>query len=100
MRKSAILLIFMIFFAAACSDGGADWDADPSIGAGSMDEISIISSVQSGVDGSSRPVSSPPRLSRIISATAAFVLASMSSIAVADSAAAAGNEKLRVPNAK
>ena len=52
MRKLSIILISMAIFAAACGDGGDAFGPDADISAGTMDEIGIVTNVQSGLDGS------------------------------------------------
>jgi hypothetical protein len=43
MRKSAILLILMMIFAAACSDGDDAFGPDPNVSAGTMQEVTVVS---------------------------------------------------------
>lgn len=43
MRKSAILLILMMFFAAACGDGEDALGFDPNVSAGTMEELTVTS---------------------------------------------------------
>jgi hypothetical protein len=42
MRKSAILLILMMFFAAACGDGEDALGFDPNVSAGTLDSVTVI----------------------------------------------------------
>lgn len=41
MRKISICLIFLVFIAAACSDGESGFDVDPDVSAGTMEELTV-----------------------------------------------------------
>ena len=51
MRKLTIMLIFMAFLGAACSDGGDAFDPETSLSEGTMAEVSVVITSQSGTTG-------------------------------------------------